>query len=218
MPQSLTLVQSSSKEFSSSWAQPTFFSKKLSVLETHYSAFDHELLDAYYAIPSCWYSCGWSSWFLLWRFSFSSSLCQLLNPCSGFNFSSSLLQCFFDSVNWLFPSCSAPETVFRNLGSNFKLFAQHATSSFLWSVSSLWSLYRFSKTSSSWFSLEILVSPNPWSVSPWSLSFLQVNLSTFWLEKFVQRCWPLASFLHYLPEKQDPDPHPFQCSTIPCSQ
>ena len=201
MPQSPTLVQSSSKELSSSWAPLAFFSKKLSILETHYSAFDHELLDAYSAIPSCWYSCGCSSWFLLWRFSFSGSLCQLWNSCSGFNFSSSLLRCFFDlsSVNRLFPSCSAPETMFRKLGSNFKLFAQHANSSFVWSISSLWPLYRFSKTSSSWFSLEILVSPTHGLSHPGVWASCRLISQHFCWKKFVQRCWPFGSFLHYLP-------------------
>ena len=120
------------------------------------------------SILFCWYPCGCSSWFLFWRFSFSCSLCQLWNPCSGFNFSSSLLQCFSDlsSVNKLSQPCSAPETVFGNSGSNFKLCAQRATSSFLWSVSSLLSLYWHSWTSNSWLSPKTLLPPTPWSVSP----------------------------------------------------
>ena len=63
-----------------------------------------------------------------------------------------------------------------------------------------------------------LVPPTSWSVSPWSLSFSQVNLSTFCLEKFIQRCLPIGLFLHSMSEKQDPNPHLFQCSTDICSQ
>ena len=156
--------------------------------------------------------CGCIFWFLPKFYWYS--------PCSGFSFSSSLLQCFshLSLVNQLFQPCSAPGTVFRNSGSSFKLCAQGATGPILWSVGSFWSLYRRSKTSSSCFSPETLVPPASWPVSPWSLSFLQVNLSTFCLEKFVQRCPPVDSFLHSLSDRQDPNQHPFKCFTNHYSQ
>lgn len=137
------------------------------------------------------------SWFLPWKFSFPDSLKQFWIPCSEFSFSSSLLQCFSDlrSTNWLFQPCPAPETVFRNSESNFKACAPGATSSFLQSFSFMWSLYGSSRISSTRFSSQTLVSPTSWFVSHWSLSLSQVNFSTFCLEKSIQRCWSMVSFL-----------------------
>ena len=138
------------------------------------------------------------------------------SPCSGFSFSSSLLQCFSDlgSVNPLFQPCSAPGTVFRNSGSSFKICAQGATGPIPVLV-----LFDLSTgVPRPLVPVSLLVPPASWSVSPWSLSFLQVNLSTFCLEKFVHRCPPMDLFLLSMSDKQDPNPYPFQCSTNHYSQ